>query len=82
MKITLISTATFPSDQGIRTISSVLKKAGHDVKIVFMAYSEDYNKLYNKKELNQLSLICKNSDLIGINSFVSTAPRAIQILKF
>ena len=82
MKITLISTATFPSDQGIRTISGVLKKSGHEVKIIFMAYSEDYSKLYTEKELNQLLFICKNSDLVGISSYASTAPRAIQIIKF
>jgi len=82
MKITLISTATFPSDQGIRTISAVLKKAGHQVKMVFMTYSEDYSKFYYKRELNQLYQICKNSDLIGIASYASTAPRAIQIINF
>jgi len=82
MKITLISTATYPSDQGIRTISSVLKNAGHEVRIVFMTLSEDYSKFYTIDELIQLVRICKNSDLIGINSFVSTAPRAIQIIKF
>ena len=82
MKITLISTATFPSDQGIRTISGVLKKAGHDVKIIFMTYSEDYSKFYTKKELNQILAICKNSGLIGISSYASTSPRAIQIIKF
>jgi len=79
MKILLISTATFPSDQGIRTISSVLKKAGHQVKMVFMAYSEDYSKLYHKNELNQLLKICAEYNLIGINCYTSTAPRAIQI---
>lgn len=82
MKINLISTATFPSDQGIRTISSVLKEAKHDVKTVFMTYPEDYSKFYQDNELNQLFSICKNSDLIGITSFASTAPRAIQIIKF
>ena len=82
MKITLISAATYPSDQGIRTISSVLKKAGHYVKLVFMNLSEDYSKFYTKKELEQLFQICKNSKLIGISSFVSTAPRAIQIIKY
>ncbi|MBU0894303.1 MAG: B12-binding domain-containing radical SAM protein [Nanoarchaeota archaeon] len=82
MKITLISAATYPSDQGIRTISAVLKKAGHKVNMVFMALSEDYSKFYLKKELNQLINICKGSQLIGISSFVSTAPRAIQIIQF
>lgn len=80
MQITLISTATFPSDQGIRTISSVLKKQGHNVKIIFLAYSEDYTKFYPKKVLNQILRLSKESGLIGINSFASTAPRAIQVL--
>ena len=52
MKITLISAATYPSDQGIRTISSVLKKAGHNVNMVFMTLSEDYSKFYTNYELN------------------------------
>ncbi|MDD5192586.1 MAG: radical SAM protein [Candidatus Nanoarchaeia archaeon] len=82
MKITLISAATYPSDQGIRTISSVLKKAGHEVKMVFMTLSEDYSRFYKKEELVQLLGLCKDSGLIGISSFVSTAPRAIQIIKY
>src|SRR3989338_5483 len=81
MKITLISTATFPSDQGIRTISSVLKKAGYEVKIIFLAYSEDYSRVYPEKALNQVIKICKDSDLVGINSFASTAPRAIHVIN-
>lgn len=82
MKITLISTSTYPSDQGIRTISSVLKKAGHDVKIVFMTASEDYSKFYGGRELNQLFNLCRDSGLIGFSSFASTAPRAIQIINY
>lgn len=68
MKITLISTSTYPSDQGIRTISGVLKNAGYDVKIVFMTLSEDYSRNYTASELSQLLKICKDSKLIGINS--------------
>ena len=82
MKITLISTSTFPSDQGIRTISAVLKKAGHQVNLVFMTASEDYSKFYSPSELKQLVRICRNSSMIGINSFASTAKRAIQIVNF
>ena len=82
MKITLISAATYPSDQGIRTISAVLKKAGHDIKLVFMTLSEDYSKFYTKSELEQLSNLCSGSKLIGISSFVSTSKRAIQIIKY
>jgi anaerobic magnesium-protoporphyrin IX monomethyl ester cyclase len=82
MKITLISTATFPSDQGIRTISSVLKKQGNEVKTIFLKFSEDYKKFYPKKILQQITHLSKDSDLIGINSFASTAPRAIQVIKY
>ena len=81
MNITLISTATFPSDQGIRTISSILKSKGHKVKIIFLKFTEDYKKSYPQKVLNQILQLTKNSDLIGINSFASTAPRAIQVIN-
>ncbi|MFH1607993.1 MAG: radical SAM protein [archaeon] len=82
MKITLISPATFPSDQGIRTISAVLKKAGHNVKTVFMSLSEDYSRNYTRQELNKLLMMCKDSQLIGINSFASTSKRAARIISF
>ena len=81
MRITLISTLTLPSDQGIRTISSMLKKAGYDVRIIFLAYSEDYKKLYPENVLDQVFDLCRNSEMIGINSFASTAPRAIQVIN-
>ncbi len=82
MRITLISPATFPSDQGIRTISSVLKKEGHEVKLVFMSLSEDYSRNYNLSELVQLLKLCKGSGLMGINSFASTSQRTSRIISF
>ncbi len=82
MRITLISTSTYPSDQGIRTISGVLKKKGYDVKVVFMTLSEDYSRNYSLSELNQLLKICSGSGLIGINSFASTSKRATRIINF
>ncbi len=82
MKITLISTSTFPSDQGIRTISSVLREKNHDVEIVFMTLSEDYSKNYTSSELAQLAKICEKSELIGISSYASTSKRASRIILF
>ena len=70
MKITLISTATFPSDQGIRTISAVLKKQGHDVKLVFMTLSEDYSRNYTKSELIQLAKTRNISVLVDNMKYV------------
>ena len=81
MKVTLISAATYPSDQGIRTISSVLKKAGHEVKMIFMALSEDYSKFYKEEELEQLLLLCKDSELIGISSEFKNTPEILQLTK-
>ena len=81
MKITLVSVSTYPSDQGLRTISSYLKKHNHQVKIIFLTASEDYSILYPKKVLSQLFSLCKNSDLIGVSSFACTSKRASQIIN-
>ena len=82
MKITLISASTYPSDQGIRTISSVLKQQGYSVRIVFMTLSEDYSRNYTSSELSQLLKICMGSQLIGVNSFACTSRRATRIISF
>ncbi len=82
MKITLISTSTFPSDQGIRTISSMLKKAGYEVELIFMTLTENYSRNYTKSELIQLLNFCKDSRLIGINSYASTSQRTERIISF
>ncbi len=80
MKITLISTSTFPADQGLRTISACLKRANHEVKMIFLPYSEDYSKLYTKEVLDQLIMNSKGSSLIGINALASTSKRAEQLI--
>jgi radical SAM superfamily enzyme YgiQ (UPF0313 family) len=82
MKIILISTSTYPSDQGLRTVSSCLKKEGHEVKLVFMPMDEDYTLKYPLKALIQLRKLCKGAGLIGLYAFASTSPRAIQVIHF
>ncbi|MCL5018792.1 MAG: B12-binding domain-containing radical SAM protein [Candidatus Pacearchaeota archaeon] len=47
-----------------------------------MSLSENYFRNYNISELNQLLKFCKNSQLIGINSFASTFKRASRIISF
>jgi len=82
IKIVLISTLVNSADLGLRTLSSVLKKAGYNVKIVFLITPMfSSKKFYSKKELKQLELICKNCDLIGVSAFSSTSSRAIQVIK-
>lgn len=82
MKISLISTSTYPGDQGLRYVSSSLKKKGHDVKIIFMVDKEDYSKKYSKKVLRQLMNLCMLDDLVGVSSMASTSIRAEQIVKY
>jgi len=81
MKITLISTSTFPADQGLRTLSACLKREGHKVNIIFLPYSEDYSHVYPKEVLDQIKDISKDSGLIGLNAMASTSARAIQLIQ-
>ena len=72
MKIVLISTLGVPSDQGLRTLSSVLKKAKYNVTTIFMAAGSDkFSKrgLYSQEELEQIESICRDCKLVGISSF-------------
>ncbi len=78
MKIVLISTLNAPTDQGLRILSSILKKAGYDTSLIFMSTPKN---LYSKKELKQLEFFCKDCDLVGISSFSATALKAIQIIN-
>ncbi len=80
MKITLISTSTFPSDQGLRTLSACLEKAGHEVLMIFLPLVEDYMRRYTKKELEEIWNKSKNSELVGIGSMESTTGRAKQLI--
>jgi len=82
MKIMLISTSTYPADQGLRSVSSNLKKVGNEVKIVFLPMDEDYGLKYGRKVMEQLVKICKNFDLIGVASYASTSIRAKQVIRY
>jgi len=81
MKVALISTSTYPSDQGIRHVSSMLKANKHKVKVFFLPEDENYSKRYSKKVLNQLCGMCNGFDVIGISSYASTSVRAVQVIN-
>lgn len=81
MKVVLISTSTYPSDQGIRHVSAMLKSKGHQAKIFFLPEAENYSKQYSAKTLNQLYEMCKEFDIIGVSSYASTSVRAIQVIN-
>jgi len=80
MKVTLISTSTFPSDQGLRTLSACLERAGHEVLMIFLPLVEDYTRRYTKQELDQILEKTKSSQLVGIGSMESTTGRAKQLI--
>ncbi|MBS3095217.1 B12-binding domain-containing radical SAM protein [Candidatus Woesearchaeota archaeon] len=80
MKITLISTSTFPADQGLRTLSACLKRAGYNTKMMFLPYSEDYSHVYPEEVLEQVKQASKDSGLIGLNAMASTSSRAVQLI--
>ncbi|MFH1331849.1 MAG: radical SAM protein [archaeon] len=80
MKVALLSTSTYPSDQGIRHVSSMLKSHGHEVKVFFLPEAENYSKRYSKKVLAQLYDMCRDFDIIGISSYASTSVRAIRVI--
>ena len=80
MKICLISTSTFPSDQGLRTLSACLERAGHEVLMIFLPLVEDYMRKYTPGELKEILNKAKGSELVGIGSMESTTGRAKQLI--
>jgi len=82
MKVTFISTVKTPIEQGMRTISSVLKENGYKTEIIFMKSEEDYYKLYKQKELEQLKNLCKDSGLIGISCASLSSLKTYQIINY
>ncbi len=82
MRITLITTSTTAGDQGLRTISSMLKSKGHFVRVLFLTASEDYSQFYSRKTLAQVRAICRDSDWIGFSSMTSTSKRAVQVINY
>lgn len=81
MRVALVSTSTYPSDQGIRHVSSMLKAHKHEVKVFFLPEAENYSKKYNPKVLDQLLGMCAHFDVIGISSYASTSVRAVQVIN-
>ena len=83
MKISLLSTSTFPADQGLRTLSACLKRDGHEVKMIFLTLPEnDYSQIYKKSVLDQVDKVVEGSGLIGITAMSSTSTRAKQLIGY
>jgi radical SAM superfamily enzyme YgiQ (UPF0313 family) len=86
MKITLISPYPDITAFGIRTISSFLKKHGHNTRLIFLPdpHGDDliYGvERYEKDILDELIALCIGSDLIGISLMTNFFEGAVQITR-
>jgi radical SAM superfamily enzyme YgiQ (UPF0313 family) len=80
MKILLINVGEFLSSDGSRLISSLLKRAGHSVKSVFMTGLKPLPQ--EIVEFEQLNELLKDSELVMIAVYSTYASRAVQLTKF
>jgi len=78
MKVGLISTMRDPQDQGLRTMSCLLKREGYDVRMIFIPSAE----LESKEDFDQLAAVCKGLDLVGISSMTVATIKTVRIIKF
>jgi radical SAM superfamily enzyme YgiQ (UPF0313 family) len=70
LKVTLISPYQDITANGLRIISSYLKRERHDVDLIFLNITNDRLSDYftfNKEAFNDLVYLCKSSDLIGFS---------------
>ena len=95
MNITLISLYSTPMPIGLRCVSSCLKMAGHNVRLVsipreiknthkgsvFNTFPEKIGEEYDKKTINELLELSKESDLIGISLSTNFFEDAAQVTK-
>jgi len=79
MKITFFSIYPDIASYGVRTISSVLKKEGHSVDVVFL--TKEFYERFEEETLDDLVKMTKDSDLIGISLMSNFWDNAIQITK-
>ena len=77
MKISLLSIYPDIQSYGIRTISSCLKREGHDVDLFFL--TRQFLKRFENKTMDGLVKLTKGSDLIGISLMSNFWDNAVQI---
>ena len=89
MKITLIApTPPDISAFGVRSLSSYLRKNGHDTRIIFLPGSigslrEEGSFVYRYSDsvIQQIIELCKDSNLIGVSFMSNYFDRAMQVTE-
>jgi len=83
IKVTLISPCNSIVANGLRIISALLKKSGHQVDLIFLNDPSSFSSLYTKEVLDDLYSLAKDSDLIGIslmtNYFVKVSDLTLRL---
>jgi radical SAM superfamily enzyme YgiQ (UPF0313 family) len=65
---------------GLRSISAVLRKAGHETQIFYLLSNVNDEPLYTQKTLEQLTQMVEGSDLIGVSCMAYTSERCKQVV--
>jgi len=80
MRVALVSPSAYPIDLGLRYISSVLKAAGHDVRMIFMTSRRATARVdFRESLLHDLVGQLRDRDLIGMSLMTNTFHRACAL---
>jgi radical SAM superfamily enzyme YgiQ (UPF0313 family) len=78
MNITLISTDKDVWAFGLRSISAVLKAAGHVTQLVHMTTDENQ---FSKKVLTDVASMSRHTDIIGVSCLAQGSAKAAQLIE-
>ena len=79
MKIGLISPHPDIIAFGLRSLSACLKKAGHDVKLIFLA--REFYKKFGDRVLEDTVEVLRDVDLVGLTLMTNFFDNSIQITQ-
>lgn len=87
MKVTLISLHAEILSIGIRSLSACLKKAGHEVKLIFLIQegwrgrkgADLFRPKYSEEVLSEVCRVCQNSDLVGLSFLTNYFFNAVSL---
>ncbi len=88
MKITFISPYSNITAMGVRSLSSVLKRAGHQTQMIFLPQipapddpRPDFAIEYADNTLEEVAEICRDSHLVGISLMSNYFPHAVRLTE-
>ena len=76
--VSLISTDNIVTCHGLRGLSSLLKKQGHNCRLIFLG---TWKRRYDRRILADVKDLVKDSDLIGVSCYSQTSGKASQLIE-